>query len=145
MNKLQVFCAALDGGFLTAKSLELELCGLDRLFPLLVRCGCGRFTCAVQDLPHFTRCVNAGGDYVRDVSLPIGWEARAASWVECCPVTACAMLPASFVAPRPPAAKPYVDAWTRAGRASHDRHFAESDCGGVFDGHGVISDADPGL
>lgn len=24
-------------------------------------------------------------------------------------------------------------------------HFNENDCGGVFDGHGVISDADPGL
>ena len=141
MNKLQVFCAALDGGFLTAKSLELELCGLDRLFPLLVRCGCGRFTCAVQDLPHFTRCVNAGGDYVRDVSLPIGWEARAASWVDGCPVTPCAMLPASFVAERPANQLKKVNAWHLNRRGD----FNESDCGGVFDGHGVISDADPGL
>lgn len=139
MNKLQAFCAALECGFLSPEQI-IELAKLDRLFPVLVRCGGGRFTCGAQDYSHFSRCVAAGGDYVRDVSLPIGWEARAASWVECCPVTPAASLPASFVAPRP-AAKParsYRDAWTRAA-------FDDGDCGGVFDGRGVVSDADPGL
>ena len=143
MNKLQTFLATLPSGFICTQDQERELHTLDRLFPVLVRCGGCRFTCAVQDLGHLKRCIDLGGDYVRDVSLPVGWEARAASWREDCPVTPAASLPASFLAAKSP--KPYVDAWTRAGQASHDRHFSESDCGGVFDGHGVVSDADPGL
>ena len=26
------------------------------------------------------KCIDAGGDYVRDVSIPCGWESRAAAW-----------------------------------------------------------------
>lgn len=143
MNKLQSFCAALECGFLSeAQIVELEK--LDRLFPVLVRCGGCRFTCGVQDYAHLSDCISAGGDYVRDVSLPIGWEARAAAWVDGCLVTPAASLPASFVAPR-------ADTWTEAARAAAKpvqrfySNFNEADCGGVFDGRGVVSDADPGL
>ena len=55
---------------------------IDRLMPLLVRCGAGRFTCPAQDAEHFIRIINQhrkvaealkhdiDADYVRDVSLP---------------------------------------------------------------------------
>lgn len=92
-------------GFLNGKPQVEELAKLDRLFPVLVRCGGCRFICGAQYFKYLEDCISAGGDYVRSVSLPVGWEARAASWVEDCPVTPVASLPASFVAPRP-AAKP---------------------------------------
>lgn len=44
-----------------------------RLTPILVRCGGCRFTAPAQDVEHLTRCVEAGGDYVRDWSLPAGY------------------------------------------------------------------------
>lgn len=134
MNKLQTFLATLPGGFIVHPEQVTALLNLDRLFPLLVRCGCCRFTCAVQDLDHLKRCIDAGGDYVRDVSVPVGGSERAASWVEFCPVTPFASLPASFIAPR-----------SAARRSLPGRAFNESDCGGVFDGFGVVSDADSGL
>jgi hypothetical protein len=53
--------------FLNERSLE-ELAREDRLAPVLVRCGGGRFTCPAQDAKHFIRIVTEhGGDYVRDV------------------------------------------------------------------------------
>lgn len=135
MNRLQVFVSKLPFGFLVTEEQENELKALDRLFPVLVRCGCCRFTCPVQDLAQLVKCIKVGGDYVRDVSLPVGSDHRAASWVDSCPVTAAAMLPASFVAPRPADKPPRPSSvW-----------FNEADCGGVFDGSGVVSDADPGL
>ena len=57
-----------------------------RLWPLLVRCGGGRFTCPAQDVAHFVTiiqhtlaCDELGGggasvDYVRDVSLLAGYS-----------------------------------------------------------------------
>lgn len=56
-------------GFLTAAELA-DLAAFDRLRQVLVRCGQGRFRCPAQDATHFMRCVQAGGDYVRDVCLP---------------------------------------------------------------------------
>lgn len=131
MNKLQAFLSTLPCGFITEAQMP-QLIALDRLCPVLVRCGCCRFTCGAQDLAHLTKCIEAGGDYIRDVSLPVGWEARAATWQPECPVTPGVMLPASFIQPRP---------------ANHRLHvtFSECDCGGVYDGHQVTSDADPGL
>ena len=42
----------------------------DRLRPVLVRCGRGRFTCAAQDAEHFIAIIERdGSDYIRDVSL----------------------------------------------------------------------------
>jgi len=44
----------------------------DRFTRCLVRCGCGRFVCPVQDVAHFVAIVEKSGiDYVRDVSLAI--------------------------------------------------------------------------
>lgn len=41
-----------------------------RLYQVLVRAGGCRFICAVQDVAHLDACLTAGGDYIRDVSLP---------------------------------------------------------------------------
>lgn len=60
-------------GFLT-KSEVADIRAFDRLRQVLVRCGMCRFRCAVQDLEHLEKCIVAGGDYIRDVSLPIGDE-----------------------------------------------------------------------
>lgn len=81
MNKLQTFIAALPCGFITSAQMP-ELITLDRLHPVLIRCGGCRLTCAAQDVAHIMRCIEAGGDYVRDVSLPVGSTERAANWVE---------------------------------------------------------------
>lgn len=58
-------------GFLTKSDLA-DIVGFDRLRRVLVRCGGCRFTAAAQDVAHLIRCIEAGGDYVRDVSLPVG-------------------------------------------------------------------------
>lgn len=79
MNKLESFIAARPGGFLTDADIP-ALIALDRLCPVLVRCGGCRFTCAAQCVEHLVKCVEAGGDYVRDVSFPVGSYERAASW-----------------------------------------------------------------
>lgn len=51
----------------------------DRLVPVLVRCGGCRFTCAAQDVERLVLLVEMGGEYVRDVSVPVAVlvEARA--------------------------------------------------------------------
>lgn len=82
MNTLENFIATrmtATCGFLTADHLA-ELAQIDRLCPVLVRCGGGRFTCPAQDAQHLIGCVRAGGDYVRDVCLPSGSLERAALW-----------------------------------------------------------------
>lgn len=57
-------------GFITTKEDEEKLIKEDRLQPVLVRCGGGRFSCPVQDLAHFISIINRDGkDYVRDVSV----------------------------------------------------------------------------
>ena len=57
-------------GFLTCEGDEEELMKEDRLQPVLVRCGGGRFTCPIQDLAHFRDIINADGrDYIRDASV----------------------------------------------------------------------------
>lgn len=55
-------------GFLRDTDIP-QLVKLDRLQPLLVRCGACRFTCAAQDTPTLVSYVEAAGDYVRDVSF----------------------------------------------------------------------------
>jgi hypothetical protein len=60
-------------GFLVSKDDTKNLIAENRLQQVLVRCGSGRFTCAVQDLDHFIEIINAdpkARDYVRDVSIP---------------------------------------------------------------------------
>lgn len=57
-------------GFLTSQQDEDALLMEDRLQPVLVRCGGGRFSCPIQDLKHFVQIINKeGSDYVRDVSV----------------------------------------------------------------------------
>jgi hypothetical protein len=81
MNALQQFVSttAADMGFLTKEKLA-TLISIDRLCPVLVRCGACRFTCGAQYVEHLTRCIEAGGDYVRDVSLPTTTDDYAAQW-----------------------------------------------------------------
>ena len=79
MNALQAFIASKPCGFLKDTDMA-SLIALDRLCPVLVRCGGCRFTCGAQDVPHLLRCIEAGGDYVRDVSFPVGALERAATW-----------------------------------------------------------------
>jgi len=57
-------------GFMDEKILDM-LVVEDRLCPVLVRCGCGRFTCPAQDAKHFIDIIRKEkSDYIRDVSLP---------------------------------------------------------------------------
>lgn len=130
MNALQSFIASKPGGFLRDTDIP-ELIRLDRLCPVLVRCGGCRFTCAAQDCARLIRAVERDGDYVRDVSFPVGSDERAALWQPDCPVTPLRMTPARFTAPKRP--------------MRESMPFNESDCSGAFDGIHVTSDADPGL
>lgn len=105
MNKLQEFIRAQSPlGFLTEFDIT-QLVEIDRLCPVLVRCGGGRFTCGAQDVVHFMTCVQAGGDYVRDVSFPAGAMYWAEGWKPDCVVTGIDQFPAGFVASRPEVAK----------------------------------------
>lgn len=143
MNKLQQFIHSVPLGFLKSEDIA-PLIAIDRLCYVLVRCGGCRFTCAAQDVEHLIKCVSAGGDYVRDVSFPVGAMERAASYVpepfrseHPCPMP---IQPAKFA--QAEGAMPFP---RRTPSQSHAAFFNENDCGGVFDGHGVTSDADPGL
>ena len=79
LNKLQQFIAGKPFGFLRDTDMP-ALIELDRLMPCLVRCQQCRFTCAAQDVEHLLKCVRAGGDHVRDVSMATGYVERAANW-----------------------------------------------------------------
>lgn len=58
------------GGFIISPDEINEIIELDRLHPVLVRCGSGRFSCPVQDVIHFIDIINnSKKDYVRDVSV----------------------------------------------------------------------------
>lgn len=135
MNKLQQFIASKPCGFVTKDDMP-ELIALDRFCPLLVRCGGCRFTCAAQYLEHLMKCIEAGGDYVRDVSFPDGSLEEASDWV-----------------PEEAMKSQYRAKVTKAAgllgvvpdKRKHIPPFNEADCGGVFDGFTVSSDADPGL
>lgn len=115
----------LQFGFVTSKDMPVIL-ALDPLQPLLVRCGACRFVCGAQYLEHMMRCVGAGGDYVRDVSIPADHMAAARAAV-------------------------LEDRQDSEAQCVRDRarrlavRFNEADCGGAFDGSRVTSDADPGL
>lgn len=57
-------------GFIASKEDEEKLIAEDRFTPILVRCGGGRFRCAVQDLAHWVEVINASKiDYIRDASV----------------------------------------------------------------------------
>lgn len=142
MNALQSFIASKPCGFIDTDDLA-ALIALDRLCPVLVRCGGCRFTCAAQDVPHLMFCIGAGKDYVRDISFPVGAQERAAAWQ-----------------PEPA----YKDAWTRAATERPAAQRPESwslnrpaparranvegvdwICTGNFDGFTCGSDVDSGL
>jgi hypothetical protein len=130
MNALQSFIASKPCGFLKDTDIP-ALIALDRLCPVLVRCGGCRFTCSAQDIAHIIRCIEAGGDYVRDVSFPVGSLELAARWQ-----------------PEPNAPRPFTHEERKADLAKRKvihAPFDESQCGGVYDGFSVSSDADPGL
>lgn len=131
MNALQKFLAARELGFLKAEDMP-ELIALDRLFPVLVRCDFCRFECAAQDCAHMIRAVRSIGDYVRDVSAPVGSEERAAAWQPEPPIQP--VIATARKAPTIPARL----------RTLQDL-FDENQIGGNFDGFVVGSDADPGL
>lgn len=130
-----------NSGFLTVADVA-ELRQLDRLRQLLVRCGNGRFLCAAQDVDHFCEIIRRDFDahrpdcdYIRDVSLPAGDPAHRGDY-------RAHTFEGSYrpePAPLPPKKHPgpFPD---------HCRVRDDScDYGGVFDGFGVTSDADPGL
>jgi len=56
-------------GFISLPMLD-KVIEENRLYPCLVRCGCGRFICPAQDVGHFIKIIEKEGtDYVRDISL----------------------------------------------------------------------------
>lgn len=113
-----------------------ELVKLHRLCQCLVRCGFGRFVCAAQDVAHFVKCIEAGGDYVRDISITGEEQKGAGQWVPEAQQWPKRQDPQAIAGamPLPP---------RRVRGECHE--FNESECGGVFDGNQVTSDADPGL
>jgi hypothetical protein len=123
-KELAVFMGALKFGFIS-ESQAKDLCRLDRLCQVLVRCQCVRFVCAVQDLSTMIARMRAAGDEVRDVSVTSEVLEQARKFLAV------------------PAVKPW--AISKAMHAPRAHAFNESDCGGAFDGNQVISDADPGL
>ena len=57
-------------GFITCQEDENKLIAENRLQPVLIRCGGGRFSCPIQDVKHFVDIINKeGSDYVRDISV----------------------------------------------------------------------------
>lgn len=138
MNALQHFISTHD--WLTTEEETAKLIKIDRLCPVLVRCGGCRFTCGAQYIPHLIKCVVAGGDYVRDLSFPVGSMDRAANWTPEPPPIRSEFVRMPTVDSRP--AKQSREAWSLN---RHHVEFNENDCGGVFDGNQVTSDADPGL
>lgn len=146
-----------NGGFMRDDDIA-ELAKLDRLRQVLVRCGNGRFVTAADSVAHFVGIIErdfdrlqsqaaesneasavliaacGGSDYVRDVSLLASDPCYRGDY-----------------RPTTPGAAPsttYKPAKAIAASRKPERYvnnFREEDCGGAFDGFGVISDADPGL
>lgn len=148
MNALQKYIQTINErsyGFLLDSDMP-TLIALDRLCQVLVRCGGCRFLCAAQDVSHLESCIKAGGDYVRDVSFPVGAMDRAASYVpeqfrseRPCPELANCQTTAITMGKGPVASRNQtLSDWYRS-------QFNENDCGGAFDGNQVTSDADSSL
>ena len=70
MTKMQELMVELapQMGFITDVEIP-RIMAIDRLQQVLVRCNNCRFVCAVQDLAHLEKCIEAGGDWVRDVEI----------------------------------------------------------------------------
>jgi hypothetical protein len=128
-----------QGGFLTKEDIA-GLARLDRLRPVLVRCGACRFTCAAQDVAHLVHIITReDSDYVRDVSLLASDEAFSLRALK------------AKTAPAPTKPDPiqtevqYLDAILGTARLVGSAQWDETQCGGTWDGFNVGSDADPGL
>lgn len=78
---IAVEVATHNGGFLTLDQVQaIAAEPTTRLTPILVRCGCGRFTAPAQDVLHFIAIIERDAkfrglgdemsDYVRDCSFP---------------------------------------------------------------------------
>ena len=139
---LAAWVKGLPYGFLNAGQLA-ALAKVARMAPVLVRCGNCRFTCAADNAATLIGYVEAGGDYVRDVAITAealevyrGQAARSAEDTERARVLGESIKSAQAQAPRVAAPAP---------RRQCGPAFREEDCGGVFDGNSVTSDADPGL
>lgn len=67
-------CRRDQHGFLTESDVALVASDpCTQLNVLLVRCQGGRFMAPAQDVAHFITLIErAGGDSVRDVSIPVG-------------------------------------------------------------------------
>lgn len=63
------FYARLQYGYITTPDELAELVRIDRLRPVLIRCGGCRMTVGAQDVTHVCKLIKAGGDYVRDISI----------------------------------------------------------------------------
>jgi hypothetical protein len=71
-NNIIDFVKSTNGGFITDENLD-DIILFNRLQPILVRCGNGRFTAPAQDIRHFVDIITKeGSDYIRDLSLPAG-------------------------------------------------------------------------
>jgi hypothetical protein len=158
-KQLAEFILAHPFGFVTEAEMP-AIIEQDRLVPLLVRCGGTRFCAGAQYIAGLLKMVEAGGDYVRDVSFPSGVidEARAVVAGRVAPTTREVDLPAPAAVPvkvlestrchglQPKGFQAEVDARkVKRVRLSDSVMFNEGDCGGAFDGTRVTSDADPGL
>lgn len=145
MNALQQFIQDRPFGFVTEAELP-ALIALDRLCPLLVRCGGCRFTAGAQYIAHLVKCIEAGGDYVRDVSFPVGSIEAAAEW-QCYETEKPKVQQRHLIPPTPEHMKTQAERFAggRTFDGEESYSFSEGDCGGVFDGNSVSSDADPGL
>ena len=71
-REFAAFFAGLTFGYITTDAQLFELVRIDRLRPVLIRCGGCRLTTAAQCVPHVMKCIKAGGDYVRDISVEGG-------------------------------------------------------------------------
>ena len=127
-------CMEQQGGFVRDVDLPAVIAE-DRFCPLIVRCGSGRFTVPAQDCAHFVAIVEKeGSDYIRDISILAGYTpppARDISRVSVSVAILAADADAAHVKRSREAARPY----------SGDG----SEFGGVWDGHGIVSDALPGF
>ena len=129
-----------DHGFLTPAAVRIIAADPEtRLFALLVRCGNGRFLAPAQDVEHFSKIIaehyeltntvilQDGAwperDYIRDISIPAGYEPTAPKGQE--------------QAPRKPGRIMRAESEPRRSAAAGTRNDYDDS-----EGH---SDADPGL
>ncbi len=61
-----------QGGFVNMTQVG-EIEKIDRFFPVLVRTGCGRFSCSAQYVSHYVHLIDSSpSDHVRDLSVQTG-------------------------------------------------------------------------